>query len=217
MLEVLDDLRARGFCAPFVLLGDLNDERDSASLASLFDRLKDATAVAPEENRYSYIWSGRKQQIDFVLYDGELAVKSARFVHDPDAASDHAPAMCTVSWPAPVRRVAAEIAGGAATSAELRRPQVDATDVHGMRSFLLQEVEAKGKVHSVERTKSGGHVLIKFGKDPRQSLTVFIPRGAVARFAGIDAWKGKGLTVVGPVFAYRGRLEIKLTRKEQLR
>ncbi|MCA8971444.1 MAG: endonuclease/exonuclease/phosphatase family protein [Planctomycetes bacterium] len=218
VLEVLADLRSLGEKSPFVLLGDLNDTPDSASLAPLFAKLKDVTSSIAAEDRWTFEYSGQKQQIDYVLVDGHVDIRSARIVHDPDSASDHAPVIIDFAWPVEPVRIAptadAEAAQATSTSAVLQR--IDAEDGAALSRNLLAEVEVVGTVRSVEPTRSGGHFNLALGTKPRSSLTLFVPRHAVERFGDLSAWKGRKLTVKGPIFRYRGRLEMQLTRKEQV-
>lgn len=220
VLDVLAEMRARGQQSPFVLLGDLNDTPDSTTLAPLFAKMKDATRVIPEGERWSYEWSGKKQQIDYVLYEGDLDVRRARFVHDPASASDHAPLVVEFAWPvAPVLATPVPIDADqfvGKSGAQDRLPRVDAADGSALKRMLLREVEARGVVRRVEATRSGGHFNLSFGAKPRSSLTVFVPRKAVPRFPELESWRGKTVTIRGPVFLYRGRPEIKLTRRSQV-
>lgn len=224
VVEVLREMRARGNNTPFVLLGDLNDTPDAETLAPLFAAMKDASQGIPSADRWSYEWSGKKQQIDYVLYDSgdkELRVRSARFLHDAQSASDHAPLVVEFAWPvAPVRAAAVEIDAdenrARGRSDDARRPRVSATDAAALKRNLLREVEASGVVRRVQATRSGGHYNLEFGDKPRSSLTVFVPRKAVPRFPDLESWSGKTLTIRGPVFLYRGRPEIQLTRPAQV-
>lgn len=215
ILEVLTDLRKQGNKSPCIVLGDLNDTPDSETLAPLFQSMRDASLGIPAEKRWSFEWSGRKQQIDYVLYDGDLEVRQARFVHDSESASDHAPLVVEFAWPAEPERV--EAAAVQVTDvAEARVPRVDATDGRALKQNLLREVEARGVVRRVQATRSGGHFNLEFGNQPKSSLTVFVPRHAVHRFGDLLAWKGKAVRIRGPVFLYRGRPEIQLTRPSQV-
>ncbi|MCB9890826.1 MAG: endonuclease/exonuclease/phosphatase family protein [Planctomycetes bacterium] len=218
VLEVLADLRALGEKSPFVLLGDLNDTPDSTSLAPLFAKMKDVTSSIAAEDRWTFEYSGQKQQIDYVLVEGHVDVRAARIVHEPDSASDHAPVVVEFTWPVEPVRIAptAEIEAVESTSKPSARPRIDADDGTALSRNLLAEVEVVGTVRSVEPTRSGGHFNLALGDKPRSSLTLFVPRHAVARFGDLAAWKGRKLTVTGPIFRYRGRLEMQLTRKEQV-
>ncbi|MFQ5505921.1 MAG: hypothetical protein ACE5F1_14170, partial [Planctomycetota bacterium] len=92
-----------------------------------------------------------------------------------------------------------------------------ATDTRRLRTFLLQEVEATGRVAHIEDTRRGGHKRILFADNDREGLVVFVPGRAVPRFPRLPSWKGKTVTIQGPVFRYRASLEIALRRPEQLK
>ena len=217
IVEILAELRKAGQKAPFVLLGDLNDERDSEPLAPLFGKFVDATSAVAAETRYSYVYAGRKQQIDHVLHDGELRVLAARFVHDKDSASDHTPVVVDYAWPAAIVRAAPPSTGEASAPTGRRRiPRLKASDSRSLRRHLLAEVEVEGTIAKVEATRSGGHFNLRFeAAQGRRAFTLFVQRHAVPRFPGLHDLRGKRVVVAGPLFVYRGRLEMKLTRKSQ--
>lgn len=214
MVEILQDLRTQGLRAPFVLAGDLNDEPGSPSLAPLFRQLADATRTVDADQRWSYVYQNRRQQIDYILYDGDLEPKVARFVHEKDAASDHAPIVVAFGWPSRIRRFE-----GPSTIAPVdpeHRPRIGATDTARLRRFLLREVEVTGTVLAVRPTQRGGHYNILFARDARDAVSGFVPQHAVERFDDLNRLRGKKVVLKGPVFLYRGRLEIKLTRRRQI-
>lgn len=219
IVDVLDELRAGGQTSPFVLLGDLNDTVDSAPLAPLFARFKNATEKVPAEEAWSFEYAGQKQQIDYVLFEGALEVAQARFARDENDASDHAAVVVDFAWERePTRLPAAPSPQPLATEgAKPELPRIQADDGAALARHLLQEVEVSGTVRRVEATRSGGHFNLELGDKPRSSLTLFVPRHAVARFGDLLTWKGKKLVVTGPIFRYRGRPELQLTRKEQVR
>ena len=220
VLAILTDLRKHGVRAPAIVLGDMNDLRDSEALAPVLTKLQDATLLVPDGERWSFTWSGHRQQIDYVLYDAPGAAwfrpVAAKFVHEEDAASDHAPVVVEFAWPVPVVRVSSERAARRTEAAAKRPPRLSATDVTALRRNLLREVIAFGTVARVRQTNRGGHYNVTFAKDARKALTAFIPREAVSRFGDIEALVGKEISVRGPLFLYHGRLEIQLTRAEQL-
>jgi len=215
VIGVLDEIRSVGIAAPLVLLGDFNDVRDSKPLAGLFERFSDATSSVPLDERYSYTYRGTNQQIDHVLIDGDLAVAKARFVRRKDNPSDHTPIVVDVSWPTRVRRQAGP---RHVEFVEPHVPIVDATDTRRLRSLLLQEVEVHGTITAVRATRSGGHKNVHFGTKSggRPTLVLFVHRRVIAKFPDIDAWVGKQVKVRGPVFDYRGTLEIQLRSRDQV-
>ncbi len=80
-----------------IIAGDLNDFPDSPTLDALIQDgpMLDLTLGVPEADRYTFVFRGREQQIDYIL--GTASVLSARenieIIHTSQAqgASDHAP------------------------------------------------------------------------------------------------------------------------------
>ncbi|HHI81049.1 MAG TPA: hypothetical protein ENK02_13870 [Planctomycetes bacterium] len=213
VLRILKGLRARGFGMPFVLLGDFNDTPEAETLAPLFASLKNGLAVVPESERYSYVFRGKRQQIDHLLYDGGLTPKGGAFLHPRDNPSDHAPFYVDFAWEGTLPREKMEVTAGDRTP---YRPKVEATDLRKLRALLLKEVEVHGTVVSVKKTRRGGHYKIAFTKDPRRSLQVFVPGHAARRFKDLEGLVGKKVRVLGPVFLYRRSLEIKAVDPSQI-
>jgi endonuclease/exonuclease/phosphatase family metal-dependent hydrolase len=216
IVAIRDDLRRLGLTTPLVVAGDLNDLPDSKPLAILGERLTDATSLVPEAERWSYVFEGRKQQIDYVLHESGLEPRRAFFVHDAESASDHAPLAVDFAWPKPIVRVAAP-AATASGGREPDVPKLQANDLVGLRAHLLREVEVEGVVERVRATERGGHLQVEFARDARQALTAFVPQHAVARLGDLAPLAGPRVSVRGPVFLYRGRFEIRLTRPVQIR
>ncbi|MEZ5990111.1 MAG: endonuclease/exonuclease/phosphatase family protein [Planctomycetota bacterium] len=213
-LAVLRELRERGLGGPFALLGDFNDEKGSAALAPLFDALRDGLASVPEGRAWSYEYQGRKQRIDHLLLDGFDGEVRADFVHAEDRASDHAPFFADLAWgqglrrePGPARRP---------RLLEPHRPRVEATDTVRLRGLLLHEVEVEGTLAEATETRTGGHLQLRFAKDARDALTLFLPAHRRAAFDHPERLAGKRVRARGAVFLYRGRLEVELFAPEQL-
>ncbi len=213
VLRILKGLRARGFGAPFVLLGDLNDTPEAETLAPLFAKLKNGLEVVPPEKRYSYVFRGKRQQIDHLLFDGALKPAAGAFLHPVHNPSDHAPFYVDFAWEGTLPREKVAVVAGDRTP---YRPQVSATDLRKLRSLLLKEVEVKGTVVSVQKTRRGGHYKIAFAKNPRTALQVFVPGHAAGRFKNLEDLVGKKIRVLGPVFLYRRSLEIQAVDPSQI-
>ena len=214
LLELLDEIRARSWKAPFITLGDFNDFPDSKTLSPLFERLQDGLKGVPAEANYSYIFDGKKQRIDHLLYDGDLKVLGARFLHGHDLPSDHHPFVVRFSWGAPLLR--AQGPKHRNRFASLHRPRIEATDLRRLRTQLLQEVEIEGTLVRIDKTRNGGHKQLRFSEDPKASVTVFLNRHDSAKFSHLAKLVGKKLLIKGPIFRYRGQLEILLQDPEQL-
>ncbi len=214
VLMLLDELRARSWKAPFVALGDFNDTPDSKALAPLFQRLKDGLVGIPAESNYSYIYNNKKQRIDQLLFEGDLEVVGARFLHDKDLPSDHHPFVVRFAWKTKLERVQGPKRRN--RFREIHRPQVAATDLRRLRLLLLQEVAIEGKLVRIDKTRKGGNQLLRFSTNPKESVTVFLNGHNAHRFPNIEKLIGKTLVIKGPLFRYRGQLEIQLQDPEQL-
>lgn len=214
ILMLLDELRARSWKAPFIVLGDFNDTPDSKALSPLFARLQDGLRGIPAENNYSYIYKDQKQRIDQLLFDGDLQVEQARFLHAKDLPSDHHPFVVTFGWKGKLERIQGPKRRDRFT--EIHRPRVEATDLRRLRLLLLQEVEIQGTLIRIDKTRNGGNRLLRFSKDPNQSVTVFLSGHDTHRFPDLDQLIGKPLLIKGPIFRYRGQLELQLQTPEQI-
>jgi endonuclease/exonuclease/phosphatase family metal-dependent hydrolase len=212
------ELRKRGFDMPLVLLGDLNDTRDSEPLAPLFAKLQDACAGLTDEQRWTHEYSGVKSQIDHVLFDGALKVLEASVLHQEDAPSDHSPVQITFGVAADLKRLPdPQRSTRAARGATPRLFDLTDRRTPSLRTALLEEIRVRAWVLGIKSTRSGGHRIVEFGGKDGQKLELFVRGSATARFPGIDGWKGKLLEVVGPLSQYRGRMQIELSRPEQLK
>lgn len=101
--RIVDELQAVDSTAKIVVLGDLNDTPDSIPIRRLTkgkpkeSRLYEATSILPVEDRYSYIFRGTGELIDYVLFNKNFKPlinnQSVRIFHDvlADQASDHDP------------------------------------------------------------------------------------------------------------------------------
>ena len=214
ILMLLDELRARSWKAPFIALGDFNDTPDSQALSPLFARLKDGLAGIPADQNYSYIYKEKKQRIDQLLFDGDLEVQQARFLHAKDLPSDHHPFVVTFAWKAKLERAPGPKRRD--RFSQIHRPRVEATDLRRLRLLLLKEVEIHGTLVRIDKTRNGGNRLLRFSEDPRSSVTVFLSGHDTHRFPDLDKLVGKSLLIKGPVFRYRGQLELQLQTPEQI-
>ncbi|GEM_PF-1564060 len=206
--EILDRLPAE---EPLILMGDLNDPPDAKALAPLFEVLTDAALRVPEEERYSYVFRGRRQRIDHVLTRGMPAALRAGFVHDPMRASDHHPLWADFPWKDPRRLPAPE----GRKAVPPFRPRIRASDAAAARRLLCREVEVEGVLREVRPTRRGGHLQLLFEGAGAGGITGFIPAFALERFGDPARWRGRKVLLRGPLFLYRGKPEIRLTRKEQ--
>ncbi|PIE22875.1 MAG: hypothetical protein CSA62_09855 [Planctomycetota bacterium] len=215
-LAAFRQLRARGCDLPFVLLGDFNDERESEALAPLFAALHDAFADLPEEKRWSFEFAGKRSQIDHLLFDGALTLQKARVVREKGSASDHAPIWVEFQVAGTLQRTQVE----EKQQRKYAPPEprfFDLAKKPRLKGFLLKELRLRGQVLSITPTRRGGHLSLGFGWDKKQMLELFVRRGAKGRFANLEKWKGRILEVQGPLSRYRGRLQMELSRPEQVK
>ncbi len=94
--RIADRRYEMGF-ARLLIAGDLNDLPTSVTLQSILesDRWTNLTEVVPDEDRWTFTFRGRRQQIDYLIGSPELTQErgEVRIIHGPevDAASDHSP------------------------------------------------------------------------------------------------------------------------------
>jgi endonuclease/exonuclease/phosphatase family metal-dependent hydrolase len=169
------ELRKRGFDMPLVLLGDLNDTRDSEPLAPLFAKLQDACAGLTDEQRWTHEYSGVKSQIDHVLFDGALKVLEASVLHQEDAPSDHSPVQITFGVAADLKRLPdPQRSTRAARGATPRLFDLTDRRTPSLRTALLEEIRVRAGVLGIKSTRSGGHRIVEFGGKDGQKLELFV-------------------------------------------
>ncbi|MCS6884139.1 MAG: endonuclease/exonuclease/phosphatase family protein [Acidobacteriota bacterium] len=106
--KIVEELQAANPEVKIVVLGDLNDTPDSSPIKKLTkgkpkdSRLYDATSVLPPQERYSFVFRGVGELIDYALFNRSFKPlidnSSVRILHDPivDQASDHDPVIVGV-------------------------------------------------------------------------------------------------------------------------
>ncbi len=197
---------------PLLVMGDFNDRRDAATLAPIFGLLRDLTVSIPIEERYSFIYRQKGEQIDFVLGTEDVAVTGAKIVHDIDDVSDHYPVVVRLPVPEKLARTVLP-AGSAPRSEELE--EIDATDLAAAKRLLLQEVIVRGKVTKVHRPESGRNATLNMHDDYKRAVSIHVPAEALDRMGDLEALVGRRVRVSGPLHLYRGRPQILWTRMEQ--
>jgi hypothetical protein len=84
--------------------------------------------------------------------------------------------------------------------------------------YVGKNVEVRGTVAAVYTSRKGNTFLDFGGKYPRQTFTGYIPAGS--ELAG-DSWtaslEGKTIAITGTVELYRGKPEIKVLSKDQIK
>ncbi len=197
---------------PVLVLGDFNDGPEAETLAPLFSSLGDAGTFAPEKERYSYVFRGARLRIDHVLYRGLPDPLRASFGGVPHRASDHRWLRAVFQVRGSLRRAAP---GARRPLAEPFRPVVAVDDLAALRRNLLHEVEVRGRLVRVAPTRRGAHLRLLFDEKGRPGFIGFVPVWAKSRFTGLQEAGGKMVALKGPVYRYRGTLEIQLTHAEQ--
>ncbi len=208
--------RQREPAVPFVVLGDFNDTRESTPLAPLFALLEDPTQRIPEERRYSYVYRGQPEQIDFILTTPDLKTVASDALHADNSGSDHAPLWVDCRIERPVVRHTAK---ASRKWEPVRRPAIAANDLEGFERLLLREIAVTGEVVKVHRPNAGAAIL-NFARDYKKAITVYIPADAFPRLPDLDSLVGRTVTARGPV-CRRGPLgegvySIRVTQASQL-
>ena len=198
---------------PVIVMGDLNDFHDAKTTEPLFSTFVDCSLVCPEAERYSYIYRGKKQLIDFILVRGDLKTRATRFIHRTDRVSDHHAVVSEFDFGAPIRRI--RIPKGEAW-AEIKRPRIGVRDLERLDRHLLKEVEVVGKVTKLHRTRSGSWAAFNFHENYRQACTVRIYRSAEGRFPQLEDLVGKTISARGPVCKSGSVYRIVISQAEQL-
>lgn len=198
---------------PLVVMGDFNDLPTAATLAPLFGVMSDAMALLPEEQRVSYVYRNKGQQIDLVMHTPDLRPRRARFLSPPHNPSDHAPALVEFVMARPLQRPK-PTSGRRWPS--YKRAEIHVADLPGLASNELKEVRVTGKVLRVHRPKSGRSATLNFHENYREACTAYIPSDAFSRLPDLDGLVGKTVTLIGPVCRYRGTFQIKITNASQL-
>ncbi|MFT7618464.1 MAG: endonuclease/exonuclease/phosphatase family metal-dependent hydrolase [Planctomycetota bacterium] len=196
-----------------VVVGDFNDYKDSQPLAKLMAGFVDHTAVIPDKDRFTFIYRGKGEQIDFILSTPGMKSNRALIHRDTDFASDHFPVVVEFQVP---EKVVRPVVPQGKPFEEPNRPNLEATDLVKAKTLLLQEVEIEGTVTKVYRPKSGQSISINFHQNYKQAITAYIPRQAMERMGDLDKLVGKKLRVRGPLSKHRNTFQIVVTRKEQL-
>lgn len=93
---------------PVVLLGDLNARPESAEIAPLYTRYKDAWAEAGEGDGFTFSADDPRARIDYVFASPEIAVRSVTVLDT--LASDHLPLVARLGLPG-------SLVGGSAVAA----------------------------------------------------------------------------------------------------
>ncbi|MEQ8765969.1 MAG: endonuclease/exonuclease/phosphatase family protein [Planctomycetota bacterium] len=215
-VAIIERLRALDPKTPCVVLGDFNDTRGSDPLSPFFRALEDPTAKIEEKQRYSYVYRGTPEQIDFILTTKDIKATGAGALHEDNSGSDHAPVWIDWAVGRTVQRTPAPPQQG---WPKIRREAIDARDLEGLEKHLLQEVAVTGRVTKVHRPGDYAAIL-NFHPEYKKAVTVYIPAEAFPRLPDLDSLVGKTVTARGPV-SRRGPLgtgvySIRVTQSAQL-
>jgi predicted extracellular nuclease len=109
--SIVDELQSANPDVRVVVLGDLNDTPDSSPIKALTkkkpkaSRLYEATSVLPASDRFSFVFRGAGELIDYALFTQSfrplIVNDSIRIIHNPeiDQASDHDPVVVGLRLP----------------------------------------------------------------------------------------------------------------------
>ncbi|MGI5861799.1 MAG: endonuclease/exonuclease/phosphatase family protein [Myxococcales bacterium] len=107
--EIANRLRAENPFLRVIIAGDMNADEGSPTIAIMLDNgnYVDIGQQADERHRWTYVYGGEKQRLDYLLPDSTLASWCASpscgvyFVHSSDvsAASDHEPVTASFTFP----------------------------------------------------------------------------------------------------------------------
>lgn len=101
---IADGLRAQNPLWPVLITGDMNSDEGSEAvkILSAGGGFVDVGMKVSASSRWTYVFSGDKQRLDYILPDSRSAawVKEVYFVHSPavDTASDHEPVTVTFTY-----------------------------------------------------------------------------------------------------------------------
>ncbi len=196
-----------------VVVGDFNDYKKSAPLANLMAGMIDHTLSIPEKERFTFIYRGKGEQIDFILSTPGMKSLSAQIIRDTDFVSDHFPVIVEFQVPSKVLRP--EVPQGR-VFANPKRPVIEATDLKTLKINLLKEVEVVGTVAKIFRPKGGRTAIINFHQDYKRALAAFIPKNAISKFPNLDDLVGKKIRIRGPISKHKRVFQIVVNRVEQI-
>ena len=219
------------------IVGDLNDTADSPALVSLLRDKTWADLIAqdvPEASRYSFLYMGQPERIDYVLASPALRQQfvpnSALIPHDLWArrASDHSPLRVTFGdAPGYAESLTALYDRDHPPHLPRRAPaRIDAARFWWRDAYALegQTVLVTGRVLHAEETRGVGTVRLLLGSaDPLRALRVTIlaeDLAAWARAGTVDPagyYKNRVVRAVGEMGFFGNVPEMIVRRPDQLR
>ena len=219
------------------IVGDLNDTPDSPALASLLEDKTWADLIGqdvPEASRYSFLYRGRPERIDYVLASPALRQQfvphSALIPHDLWArrASDHSPLRVTFGdAPGYAESLTALYDRDHPPHLLRRAPaRIDAARFWWRDAYALegQTVLVTGRVLHAEETRGVGTVRLLLGSaDPLRALRVTIlaeDLAAWARAGTVDPtgyYRNRVVRAVGEMGFFGNVPEMIVRRPDQLR
>ncbi len=205
--------QTRSLRTPFVVMGDFNDFPVADTLSPLFNVMTDAMSVLPAEQRVSYVYKNKGQQIDLVMHTRNIKALSARFLNPPHNPSDHRPGVVEFSIPGTLIRPS--VSRGRRFPKH-EKVEIKATDLAQLEAHSLREASVTGTVVKIHRPQSGYSVSLNFHENYRSACTAYIPADALARLPDMDGLVGKTVTLVGPICKRRGAFQVKITNASQL-
>lgn len=226
--RILAELAESAPAEPVAVLGDFNDLPTSRPLAPLFDaharpRLFDVTRTIPAAQRWSFVYGGKRQQLDYLLVSSPLYRRlvpgSARFVRLPPEASDHSALVVVLDLPGVVRRDRYRPppwVGLKALPPPSRHQAITVTDVAALQKKRGYWAAVTGTVRQVFWSPTGKVCYLNFAPKNKAGVTGVVFRGDFPRFPQLPELVGKTVLLQGVIQDYRGKLEIILSERHQL-
>jgi endonuclease/exonuclease/phosphatase family metal-dependent hydrolase len=213
---------------PLAMLGDFNDLPDAPPLSALFDpnaqpRLLDLTRGVPLADRWSFVYEGERQQLDYLLatqpLQSRLMPGSVRFHRLPSGATDHSAVSATFDLPGTTERQTPgppPWAGLTAPGPPDLATAIPATVTERLRARLGTWTVVTGTVRQVFWSPTGKVCYVNFAARAGQALSGVVFQSAFDTFPELRDLTGKSVAIQGVVAEYEGNLQIVLVERGQL-
>ena len=225
---------------PLAVLGDFNDLPAAPPLSALFDpnaqpRLLDLTREVLLADRWSFVYNGERQQLDYFLATQPLRERlvpgSVRFHRLPPEATDHSAVSATFDLPGAAERQTLGPPPWAGLTAHgppdlttaipaLGPPDpttaIPATDTERLRARLGSWTVVSGTVKQVFWSPTGKVCYVNFAARADQALSGVVFQSAFDTFPELRDLTGKPVAIQGVVEQYEGNLQIVLSGRGQL-
>lgn len=95
-------------------------------------------------------------------------------------------------------------------------PVVDAWNTMGLQEHVGKTITVRGKVLSTGRTSHDGIRFLDFTEDRAAGFVGVILPVAYEGTGDLESYKGKSVSITGPLERYKGRIQIKILDPSQL-